>query len=188
MKRRAVLAGLAAAPFAPSLLRAQTGRHVVILGAGFGGGSLARALRRADAGIRVTLIERGTTIHTCPFSNGVLGGMWPLERVGFSTDGLTAAGIDVIHAEAIAIEPENKAVILADGTRIAGDALVLAPGISFDWTAIEGLTEETAESMPHAWQGSPDADPARSTCCDGGWRAGCHGYSRATLPLPSRPL
>lgn len=152
MKRRAVLGGLAAVSFAPGLLRAQTGPHVVILGGGFGGGTLARALRRADANIRVTLIEREATIYTCPFSNGVLGGMWPLESVGFSTSGLAAAGIEVIHAEAAAIEPEAKAVVLADGTRVAGDALVLAPGIRFDWGAIEGLTEEAAETLPHAWR------------------------------------
>lgn len=153
--RRAVLAGLGAAAFAPAALRAQTAAHVVILGAGFGGASLARALRGGAPELRVTLIEREATIWTCPFSNGVLGGLWDMDRVGFPLAGLAAAGIDLIRAEAVAVEPENRAVVLADGTRVAGDILVLAPGIRFDWAAIEGLTPETADRIPHAWKAGP---------------------------------
>ncbi|WP_290686621.1 MULTISPECIES: NAD(P)/FAD-dependent oxidoreductase [unclassified Haematobacter] len=153
--RRAVLAGLGASLLAPAVLRAQTAAHVVILGGGFGGASLARALRGGAPELRVTLIEREETIWTCPFSNGVLGGMWGMDRVAFPLAGLASAGIDLIRAEAVAVEPGNRAVVLADGTRVAGDILVLAPGIRFDWTAIEGLSAETAYRIPHAWKAGP---------------------------------
>src|SRR5690606_31905498 len=125
LTRRATLGGLAALPLAPSVLRAQSAPRVVVLGAGFGGASLARALRRAAPEVAVTLIEREAAFHTCPFSNGVLGGLWPMDRITFGLEGIEAAGVELLRAEAQAVDPAAKAVILADGTRIAGDVLVL---------------------------------------------------------------
>lgn len=143
---------LAAASLSPQLAYGKAAPHVVILGAGFGGGSVARALKSAMPGMRVTLIERNAIYYTCPFSNGVLGGMWGMDRIGFSIDGLSAAGVDIVHASAASIEPDTRTIVLEDGTRITGDALVLAPGIDFSWDTIEGLSEETAETIPHAWK------------------------------------
>lgn len=150
--RRTFVGGLLAVPLAPPMLHGRAAPRVAILGGGFGGGSLARALKRAAPDLSVTLIEREAVFHTCPFSNGVLGGMWPLERVGFSTETLRADGIELIQAEAVAIEPERKTIVLADGSRISGDFLVLAPGVDFRWSAIEGLSPEAAEILPHAWK------------------------------------
>jgi NADPH-dependent 2,4-dienoyl-CoA reductase/sulfur reductase-like enzyme len=150
--RRSFVSGLLAIPFAPRLVHGRAAPRVVILGGGFGGGSLARALKRAAPTLSVTLIEREPVVYTCPFSNGVLGGMWSLDRVGFSTDALRADGIELIRSEAAAIEPERKTIVLADGLRISGDVLVLAPGIDFKWSAIEGMSPEAAELLPHAWK------------------------------------
>ncbi len=152
VSRRTFVGGLMATPFTPLVARGQAGPHVVILGGGFGGGSLARALTRAMPAMKVTLVERETNYHTCPFSNGVLAGMWPLDRIGFSSDGFRDHDIDLVRGSATAVEPESRTVVLDDGTRISGDILVLAPGIDFKWSAIEGLTPETTEQLPHAWK------------------------------------
>lgn len=72
--------------------------------------------------------------------------------MAFPVERLAAAGIALIRAEAVAVEPERRSVILADGTRVVGDVLVLSPGIRFDWSAIEGLSRETADRVPHAWK------------------------------------
>lgn len=152
MDRRTLLGSLAALPFAPAVARAQATPRVVIVGASFGGGTLARTLKRLSPDLAVTLIEREATIYTCPFSNGVVGRMWELDRIGFATDGFARHGIELITAKVKAVEPENRTVVLADGTSVKGDILVLAPGISFDWSAIEGLSPEVAELLPHAWK------------------------------------
>ncbi|VDC19841.1 NAD(P)/FAD-dependent oxidoreductase [Pseudogemmobacter humi] len=149
--RRAFLATLAGGLAAPALLRAGTAAHVIVLGAGFGGATVARLLAGVPE-LRVTLIERDATIHTCPFSNGVLGGLWPMERIAFDLVALGRAGVRLIRAEATGIDPETRSISLADGTRLTGDVMVLAPGISFDWAAIEGLSPATAEQVPHAWK------------------------------------
>ncbi len=157
--RRQLLGAMVGALAAPGLLRAAPAAHAVVLGAGFGGATVARILARA--GLRVTLVEQSATIHTCPFSNGVLGGLWGIERIAFDLAALPRDGIELVIAEASAIEPESHSLILQDGRRISGDLLVLAPGIGFDWAAIDGLSAETAERMPHAWKAGPQTQLLR---------------------------
>jgi sulfide dehydrogenase [flavocytochrome c] flavoprotein subunit len=152
VSRRSVLGGLALMPAAPALSRAASPARVSIVGGGFGGASAARALKAARPDLTVTLITGEEVFHTCPFSNGVIGGLWPLDRIAFRHDGLRAAGVEVVHAEAAGIEPSTRSVTLAGGARIDSDFLVLAPGIQFDWAAIGNLSPEAAERMPHAWQ------------------------------------
>src|SRR5207244_1509542 len=45
-----------------------------------------------------------------------------------------------------------RAVILADGSRLSYDRLVVAPGIDLRWDAVPGYNEAAAEKMPHAWK------------------------------------
>jgi sulfide dehydrogenase [flavocytochrome c] flavoprotein chain len=161
ISRRHVIGAMGALLAAPTVLRAQSSARVVILGGGFGGASMARALRRAAPDVQVTLIERDRIYHTCPLSNGVLGGMWPMERISFSYEALAADGIKVIHGEASGIDAGQKTVVMADGTRVSGDVLVLAPGIQFNWSAIEGLSPEAAEILPHAWSAGPQTQLLR---------------------------
>jgi len=156
-------AGLLAAPFAlPHLARAQGAAKVVVIGGGFGGTSLARHLKRHNPDIAVTLIEKDQTFSTCPFSNGVLGGLWKMSDITFTYDKVKAAGIDVIHDLASAIDPDKKTVSLKGGDTVSYDYLVVSPGIQFVWGAIEGYDEAAAQIMPHAWQAGPQTELLRS--------------------------
>ncbi len=155
LSRRRLLAHLAAAAAVPVLapaLASATGPKVVVIGGGFGGASLARYLRRHDPGIPITLIERDAQFTTCPFSNGVLGGLYPLEHVTFPYSKVQAAGIDVVHDAAVGIDPVARSVALAGGHKLSYDYLVVSPGIDLVWDSIQGYNEQAAERMPHAWK------------------------------------
>lgn len=134
----------------PSISRAASPK-VVIVGGGFGGVSLARYLRRNAPEIAVTLVERDRQFVTCPFSNGVLGGLWPLSRVTFSYDRVAAAGVEMVFDSASAIDAAGRKLRLAGGASLDYDYLVLSPGIQFNWSGIEGYSEAASEKMPHAW-------------------------------------
>lgn len=152
-RRQFVAAGAAAgAMLAMPALGAGAGPKVVIVGGGFGGASIARYLRRADPKIDITLIEKDAKFVTCPFSNGVLGGLYPIDNVTFGYDKVKAAGITVVEDTATKIDPAGKKVSTKGSQSFAYDYLVLSPGIQFDWTAIDGYDEKAAEIMPHAWQ------------------------------------
>jgi sulfide dehydrogenase [flavocytochrome c] flavoprotein subunit len=155
MTRRNVVRGVAASAAAsafPSPSRAQSAARIVVIGGGFGGASCVRALRRIDAKLQVTLIEPNRTFTACPFSNEVIAGLREIEAQQFTYDRITAEGVTVIAQAAVKIDPQTRAVGLADGTLLTYDRLVLAPGIDLRFDALSGYDEAAAARMPHAWK------------------------------------
>ncbi|MHC4048939.1 FCSD flavin-binding domain-containing protein [Bradyrhizobium sp. 25ACV] len=152
-RRNAVLGITAAATsFAvPSILRAQSAGRIVVIGGGFGGAACARALKRAQAGLQVTLIEPNKTFTSCPFSNEVIAGLREIEAQQFGYDRLAAEGITVAAQAATAVDAQKRSVTAADGTTFAYDRLVLSPGIDFHFEALPGY-DAASEKMPHAWK------------------------------------
>jgi len=159
--RRSFLKSLTAAAGASVLTvpgaRAATAKaRVVVVGGGFGGASVARYLRLLDPGIAVTLIERGKVYTSCPLSNEVLSGSRDIKTLQSGYGRLAARGIDVVHDEVTGIDPVKKTVATAGGASFGYDSLVVSPGVDFDFAAIQGLTQEAADStLPHAWKAGP---------------------------------
>ena len=149
--KTAAKGGCAALLPAPLLAQGAAPR-VVVVGGGFAGASIARALRRADPRIAVTLVEANRTFIACPFSNGVIAGMREIAAQQFGYDRLAADGITLAFTTATAVDPQARVVTLAVGTRLDYDRLVLAPGIDIRWDALPGYNEAAAEQMPHAWK------------------------------------
>ena len=77
---QAAAAGAAAAAFPAPMLAQGAGPPVVVIGGGFGGASCARALRKADPRIAVTLVEANATYTALPHSNAVIGGLVDLKH------------------------------------------------------------------------------------------------------------
>jgi sulfide dehydrogenase [flavocytochrome c] flavoprotein chain len=151
--RRDAVLGIAAASLGlPSIARAQSVTRVIVVGGGFGGAACARALKRLDPKLEVTLIEPNRTFTACPFSNEVIAGLREIAVQQFGYDRIAADGVTVIAEAASKVDPEVRRVTLADGTLLAYDRLVLAPGIDFRFDALEGYDEAAPEKMPHAWK------------------------------------
>ncbi|MBR0774808.1 FAD-dependent oxidoreductase [Bradyrhizobium diazoefficiens] len=153
-RRNAVL-GIAVAATSlatPSILHAQSAGRVVVVGGGFGGAACARALKRAGANLRVTLIEPNKVFTACPFSNEVIAGLRDIELQQFGYDKLASEGITVIGLAATKIEPQRRTVTTADGAELAYDRLVLSPGIDFHFEGLPGYDDAASEKMPHAWK------------------------------------
>src|SRR6201996_581648 len=153
--RRTVMGGLAAATasFAlPSPALAQSSPRIVVIGGGFGGASCARALRRLDPKLQVTLIEPSPIFTACPFSNEVIAGLRELEAQQFTYDRIAAEGVTVVAQAAVKVDSQTRIVGLADGTTIPYDRLVLAPGIDLRFDVLPGYDEAAPRTMPHAWK------------------------------------
>ena len=155
MTRRNVVGGIAAsvAPLAfPCPSHAQSAARIVVIGGGFGGASCARALKKIDPKLEVTLVEPNRTFTACPFSNEVIAGLRGIEAQQFTYDKIAAAGVSVVAQAAVGIDPQKRAVALADGKSLAYDRLVLSPGIDLRFDALPGYDEAASAKMPHAWK------------------------------------
>ncbi len=131
---------------------AQRSAKIVLIGGGFGGASCARALRRLDPKLQITLIEPNGTFVACPMSNEVVAGDRDLAAQQFTYDRIAADGITVVGQTATHVDAQARSVTLADGSRLAYDRLVLSPGIELRFDALKGYDETAAEEMPHAWK------------------------------------
>jgi len=108
---------------------------VLVIGGGFGGLTIAKALRKKDKNIEVTVIEKNNIFLACPFSNTLLGG---LEGVSLDTlvgDYYQPASkyeYDFVQATVTGIDRKSKTVTTTNGD-FAYDILVLSPGIAYDY-------------------------------------------------------
>lgn len=155
LTRRQVVAGMAVTTSAvayPHVLRAKTAAHVVVIGGGFGGASCARALRKSDPKLEVTLIEPNATFTSCPFSNEVIAGLRDIAAQQFTYDKIANDGVRVIAQAATAIDAQGHRITLADGSTLSYDRLVLSPGIDLDFSALQGYDEAASARMPHAYK------------------------------------
>ncbi len=146
--RRSVLA----MPFLARAAFAQAAARVLVIGGGFGGASAARALRRTDPNVDVTLVESSPVFTSCPFSNEVIVGLREIGQQRFGYQGITAAGIHMVQGTAVSVDPPTRRVTLNDGSVLGYDRLILSPGIDIAYDALPGYSEAAAEVLPHAWK------------------------------------
>lgn len=140
---------------APAILRAQSAGRVVVIGGGAGGGTVAKYVKKDAPDLDVTLIEANPQYTTCFYSNLYIGGIRDFSSITHSYDGLAGHGVNVVNAIASGVDAAARTITLEDGSVIEYDKLVLAPGIDFEWDAIEGYDEAAAEIMPHAYKAGP---------------------------------
>jgi NADPH-dependent 2,4-dienoyl-CoA reductase/sulfur reductase-like enzyme len=150
-RRAAIAATIALA--APRIARAQARPAIVVVGGGFGGATVARALVRS--GMSVTLVERDPVFIACPFSNAVLVGLRRLEQQRFGYDALRKAGVTVVIDTATACDAAARQVTLAGGSALRYDRLILSPGIDISFSSLPGYGEQAAGVLPHAWKAGP---------------------------------
>src|SRR6516225_11421419 len=99
--------------------------RVVVAGAGFGGLAAVRALARA--GMRVTLIDRNIYSTFQPLLYQVATGGLTSSDVAYPARAVSRRYQAAFrHGELAGLDPAARQVLLADGTRLGYDYLILA--------------------------------------------------------------
>jgi sulfide dehydrogenase [flavocytochrome c] flavoprotein chain len=155
--RRKFLGGIGAAAAAASFpmpMLAQAKPKLVVVGGGPGGATIAKYVAKDSTGaIDVQLVEPLRQFTTCFHSNLYLGGFRTLDSITHSYDVLASKyGVKHVPQAAQAIDRDKKSVRLADGSQLAYDRLVVAPGIDIKFESVPGYSEAASELMPHAWR------------------------------------
>jgi sulfide dehydrogenase [flavocytochrome c] flavoprotein chain len=137
---------------------------VVVVGAGYGGATAAKYIRKWSAGrIEVTLVEREPAFVSCPVSNLVIGGSRRIEDITVPYDGLAKWGVRVVRDEALDIDPAARIVKLGRGDALGYDRLILSPGVDFIYDDIPSLaTPEAQARVLHAWKAGPQTVALRA--------------------------
>lgn len=136
--------------------------RLVVVGGGPGGATVARYVAKDSAGaIAVTLVEPKAVFTTCFHSNLYIGGFRPFEDLNHGYGKLEALGVAHVRQSATAVDRDKKEVVLGDGSRLAYDRLLLAPGISLKYDSVPGWSKAAAEIMPHGWTGGPQTELLR---------------------------
>jgi sulfide dehydrogenase [flavocytochrome c] flavoprotein subunit len=163
-RRRFLGAGLAIpAAFAAPHLAAQTGERVVIVGGGFGGATAARYLRRFNPALQITLVEPASDFVMCPMSNRVIHGGLQLRDISRPYARFVQAnGLRWVQARADGIDVGQREV-QAGGNRLPYDRLIVAPGVDYDYSGIEGLQTPQQQALaPHAWRAGEQTQRLRN--------------------------
>lgn len=131
---------------------AATGR-VVVVGGGMAGTTVAKYLRFwGGTGVNVTLVEPNVSYISNIFSNMVLTGERTLSQLTYNYSILKSKhGVNVQNYSVTSIDPVGKNVKLSNGTILAYDHLVLAPGIDFEPLPLSGTSANKAKIV-HAWK------------------------------------
>ncbi|WP_234085200.1 NAD(P)/FAD-dependent oxidoreductase [Azonexus sp. R2A61] len=142
--------------------------RVVVIGAGFGGATAAKYLRKwSDGAIEVVLIERNAQFISCPTSNEVLAGNREYETLVHSYDGLKKHwGIKVVHAEVTAVDTDKRRVRTDKAGEFAYDRLVVSPGIDFRFADVAGYDAAAQQQILHAWKAGPQTLALRKQLLD----------------------
>jgi sulfide:quinone oxidoreductase len=118
-----------------------TRKHVVVLGAGFGGLELAARLSDSLADeVRVTLLDQNDSFHFGFSKLDVLFGRKATADVLLPYGGLSREGVEFRRERVTSIDPEARRVTTEEGSYDA-DILAVALGADYDLGATPGFEE-----------------------------------------------
>lgn len=141
--------GLAATTLPGLVSAADTIPHIVVVGGGFAGATVAKYLKMwGGLSVQVTIVEPNSTYVSPILSNLVLNGQKTTDDLSFNyLNHSQKYAINMIHDTVDSVNNEAKSVTLASGQVISYSKLILAPGIDFDSVAGHDF-----DKVPHAWK------------------------------------
>lgn len=135
---------------------------VVIVGGGSAGLATAASLLERDRNLDIIVIEPRETHDYQPGWTMVGGGVFDVKDTRRAEASVIPAGVRWIKGAVASFQPEQDKVTLEDGSTIGYRALVVAPGNTLDWAAIDGLPETLGkngvtsnysyDTAPYTWE------------------------------------
>lgn len=136
--------------------------QILIVGGGNGGLSVASRLRRERPEFQIALVEPSDKHFYQPAWTLVGGGAYNIENTVRPEADYIPDGVEWIKDRVVELHPEQSRVLLASGTEIHYEWLVMSPGIQLNWHLIQGLPETLGqngvvsnygfEHAPKTWQ------------------------------------
>jgi|SRR5690625_480225 len=115
--------------------------EVLIVGGGTGGIWTAAKLSRENPHLKIGIIEPSETHYYQPAWTLVGGGAYDFEDSKRSMESVIPYGTDWIKDKAVSFDPDKNLVTTGTNAAYSYDFLIIAAGVKFDYSLIEGLEE-----------------------------------------------
>ncbi len=181
----AAVATLAGLESAVAGMHSDKNVHVVIIGSGAAGMSIANRLNRALPNGKITVIDSRAPSYYWPGLTLVATGLWPESKVLIDTAEFMPSRAAWVKEDVKVIDAAHNNVVTEGGRKIDYDYLVVAPGVEYDYAAIEGMDVNAIGTNGLA---SVYHSPAKATAS---WMA-IHKFvnegGQGIFTLPSTPI
>ena len=142
---------------------ARPGRaDIVVVGGGSAGLAAAASMIERDRHLDILVIEPRETHDYQPGWTMVGGGLFDVRATRRPEASVIPVGVRWIRGAVARFAPGRNEVMPEDGTTIGYRGLVVAPGITLDWAAIDGLPQTLGrngvtsnysyDTAPYTWQ------------------------------------
>lgn len=118
-----------------------TSANIVIVGVGAAGTAMANRLRQQLSGNKITLVGARQQHLYQPGYTMIASGLWRADSVVTTTKEWLPKGVDWVEQDISGIAPDAQQVLLADGSKLPYDILVIATGCQLNFHLIEGMDE-----------------------------------------------
>ena len=115
--------------------------NIVIVGGGSAGIATAASILKRNKTLSLAIIDPSEDHYYQPGWTMVGGGAFSAEFTHRKEKDLIPNRARWIKSAVASFDPDNNAVMPADGQEISYDVLIVCPGIKLDWAAIKGLPE-----------------------------------------------
>ena len=115
-------------------------QHVVIVGGGTAGISVAARFRHRAPALRITVIDPSETHYYQPLWTLVGGGCGKKEETARPESSVIPDGVKWLKQSVTEFLPDQNHVVLSSGERLGYDYFGLCPGIQPNWSEIKGLS------------------------------------------------
>lgn len=116
-------------------------QKVLIIGGGTAGIMVAAQLLKKDKSLKIGLIEPATTHYYQAAWTLVGAGTYNYDNTARSMSSVMPKGVTWVKDYATGFNPEENSVSTKSSGSITYDYLVVAPGLVYDFSLVEGLTE-----------------------------------------------
>lgn len=135
---------------------------VLVVGGGAAGCAVTASLLKRDPHLRIAVVEPREQHYYQPGWTLVGAGIFDRAQTERPMGQCIPRDAQWIRSAVAAFEPEQQRVVLEDGNRLGYRTLVVCPGLSLNWDAVEGLRETLGkngvtsnyqfELAPYTWQ------------------------------------
>lgn len=135
---------------------------VLVVGGGAAGCAVTASLLKRDPHLRIAVVEPREQHYYQPGWTLVGAGIFDRAQTERPMGQCIPRAAQWIRSAVAAFEPDQQRVVLEDGNRLGYRTLVVCPGLSLNWDAVEGLKETLGkngvtsnykfELAPYTWQ------------------------------------